>query len=174
MATNLEFIKEVVLDASGGSDTKIVLQNIFSERYDNYFITMTKIGSNIDYYVWSRLIDASDNEITGSEYAYASEQLKSYGAEYEGKSTGTTNWNYMSYVGSGDEDSGGMSLYIHNPYDANSYTFATGEGVGYYGTSGSLGYKFSGVHKVEERITGITFNGASDYSEFIVKVYGIK
>ena len=46
MASNLEFVKNVNFNTSPSSST-LVIDEVFTDRYDSYFVNLTKIDGNL-------------------------------------------------------------------------------------------------------------------------------
>ena len=68
----------------------------------------------------------------------------------------------------------GSVIYIFNPYDSSSYTFAKYQSSGDIG----LGSKTIGVYKVADQVTGLQFKPENAYAsakfDMDISVYGVK
>ena len=168
MAGNLEFIKS----ATGTSVTSLEVTDCFSASYDVYAFAITKVDATSDGNIDLRFIDSGGSVISDAEYDYANLQLISYGAFSEGRATGSTNINDIMRRDTDTEKNGGSIHYIFNPYDSSSYTFYQGQSGGAVASSGLIGTKAIGVHKVAEQITGFQLYGAT-FDTLEVKVYGL-
>jgi|SRR5210317_636670 len=170
MPGNLEFIKS----ASGTNVRSIDVNDCFSADYDVYKIVI----HNVDGYQASgnrlldmRFIDTVPSVISGTEYDYAVLNLDASNAFSE---TRLTNQNLIGrfYSYTNADDLGAVTIYIFNPNDSSSYTFAL------YQSSGWLGRGYSakgiGVHKQAEQITGVHFITNADNMDIDLSVYGVK
>tara|TARA_Y100000361_G_scaffold139447_1_gene142511 strand:+ start:256 stop:768 length:513 start_codon:yes stop_codon:yes gene_type:complete len=170
MATNLEFIKS----ASGTSVSSLSVTDCFSDTYDVYMVSITKLDQSAQDYIEARLIDSVGIDST-SNYDFASLELLAAGSFTEKRNTGQTGWaTSISYQNTGADDGVGITMYVFNPNDSSSYTFVKSHSSAYY-SGGGLGYKMIGVHKVAEQITGINFfprSGTLD--NMTINVYGVK
>ena len=172
MATNLQFIKS----ASGSGINSFSVTDCFSDKYDVYYVSVTKVDIAQAYYNRVRLINASGID-TGSNYDYAALQLTSYQNFSQVRSTTATFWLYSSWQSANASDGQGLGMYIFNPYDSSSYTFMTHQASGFNSGSGMLGFKGIGVHHTAEQITGIEFNtptSAYNYDNITVNIFGVK
>ena len=78
-------------------------------------------------------------------------------------------------MGTGDNGGTfGSVIYIFNPYDSSSYTFAKYQSSGDIG----LGSKTIAVYKVADQVTGLQFKPENAYSsakfDMDISVYGVK
>ena len=169
MATNLQFIKS----ASGTSVTSLEITNCFTDKYDVYAFAITKVDATSDGNMDLRFIDSGGSVISDAEYDYANLQLLSYSSFSEGRGTGSTNINDIMRRDTDTEKNGGGFHYIFNPNDSSSYTFYQGQSGGAVASSGLIGTKAIGVHKVAEQITGFQLYGAT-FDTLEVVVYGVK
>ena len=153
MAGSLEFIKS----ASGTSVSSLSVTDCFSADYDVYYLSISKLDTTGNSYIYMRLLDSGGSVISASEYATAWLDLKSYEAFTELKSTSFDKMGIGGSSGSLTTDLGGYSVYIYNPYDSSSYTFMNGQTSAYTvaPTNALAGGKSIGVHKSAEQISGI-------------------
>ena len=134
MASNLEFVKNVNFNTSPSSST-LVIDEVFTDRYDSYFVNLTKIDGNLSgYYISIKFLDSSGSLITSSDYNWASQQMASDNTYAESKGANTTLINNIGYSGSGalddDKFDGGTSMYIHNPASSSDFTFVHAQASG--------------------------------------------
>jgi len=169
MAGNLEFIKS----ASGTSVTSLEVTDCFSASYDVYAFAITKVDATSDGNIDLRFIDSGGSVISDAEYDYALLSLISYAGFGETKGTNGTKIENIMRVDTDTEKNGGSIHYIFNPYDSSSYTFYLGQSGGAVASSGLIGTKAIGVHKVAEQITGFQLYGAT-FDTLEVVVYGVK
>jgi len=172
MAGNLEFIKS----ASGTSVSSLSVTDCFSADYDVYYLSISKLDTTGNSYIYIRFIDSGGSVISASEYATAWLDLNSWTSFGEQKSTSFDKMGIGSSSGSLTTDLGGYSVYIYNPYDSSSYTFINGQSAAYTvaPTNALAGSKSIGVHKSAEQITGINLllnTGTID--NITANVYGL-
>ena len=67
----------------------------------------------------------------------------------------------------------GTVIYIYNPFDSSSYTFATWQNTG-LSSIGPPVRRGKGVLKVAESHTGINFTGSATILAVKASVYGVK
>ncbi len=178
MATNLQYIDQLKFNSSPSS-SQLVLDNIFTDQYDTYFVNINQVDGNLSgYYLWLRFIDSSGNQISDSEYDFAGLQMTSNAAFSQVRSTNTTLINYVGFSGSGgldvDQYDNGTSMYIYNPYDSSSYTFVQAQSGGVNSSNTLYGFKTIGVHKSAEAVRGIRIGGHSAFYGVNITVYGVK
>ena len=178
MATNLEYIDQLKFNSSPSSNT-LVLDNIFNDKYDTYFVNINQVDGNLSgYYLWMRFLDSSGNAISDSEYIFSTTQMTSHQSFTEVDSNGTTLINYVGFSGSGalDDDryDNGTSMYIFNPADSNSYTRVHSQCSGFNSSSQLYSLKTIGVHKSAEAVRGIRIGGHSAFYGVNITVYGVK
>ena len=169
MATELQFIKS----ASGTSVSSLSVTDCFSDKYDVYYISASKIDIATAYYNNIRVINSSGVD-SGANYDYAQLQMASYTTFSELRSTTATSWFYSSWQSANASDGVGLGVYIFNPYDSSSYTFMTHQASGFNSGSGMLGFKGIGVHHTAEQITGINITSPYNYDNIIINVFGVK
>ena len=171
MAGSLEFIKS----ASGTSVSSLSVTDCFSAKYDVYAFFIVKQDTTADVDTHLRFIDSGGSVISNLEYDTALLGLLSYAGFTEGRATNADRIYNIQRGETVSAENGGSIHYIFNPYDSSSYTFHQTSGAGAVGSSGLIGNKGIGVHKVAEQITGFNLfpnSGSYDYLE--VSVYGVK
>ena len=167
MATNLEFIKQV----SGTSVSSLSVTDCFSDKYDVYFISTSKIDTSVAGYVRPRFINSS-GVTTGSNYDQASLQLRSWGTFAEYQLVGYPSFLYTIYQTADSYAGTGLSMYVYNPYDSSSFTFMSSQSSS-QNPNGHNGWKSVGVYKVAEQITGFALTDIT-FDNVTVNVYGVK
>ena len=172
MATNLQFIKS----ASGTSVSSLSVTDCFSASYDVYKIVLTEFEIiNAGAVGRLRLLDSGGSVISDSEYDYANLDMPSFTGFSEDRSTSATFINRFTADTRNIYETGGIALYIYNPYDSSSYTFTQQQNTFFNNGNGGQGTKGIGVHKSTEQISGINFSLSSGNIENIaVSVYGVK
>jgi len=170
---NLEFIKSVT--ATGGVGL-VDVTDCFSNDYDVYEIYLTGFDiTQPNEPIYMRFLDSGGTVISASEYDYAYLQMRAYNTFTEGRATAQTAFNVMGIPSA--TQALGNKIVIFNPYDSSSYTFLLNQSSGIVtgGSGGGIGYKYIGVHKVTETITGMQWDGVgSNIDDFAISVYGVK
>jgi len=169
MATNLQFIKS----ASGTSVSSLSVTDCFSDKYDVYMVSITKLDQSAQNYIQARFIDSGGVDSTAN-YDFASLIMESATSFTESRNTGQTSFaSSISFQGTGADNGVGVTMYVFNPNDSSSFTFMKSQSSAYY--THSIGTKMIGVHKVAEQITGINFFPASGtLDNMTINVYGVK
>tara|TARA_Y100000004_G_C8810194_1_gene367322 strand:+ start:243 stop:764 length:522 start_codon:yes stop_codon:yes gene_type:complete len=170
MAGSLQFIQE--FEVTGTVQT-LDCDNIFSDRYDVYYLTVALKESSAgnDQWIRIRLIDNTGTVITASEYDYAQLTLIANTTFSELKGTGQAQILYGG-IGYSDDTGNGGGLYVINPNDSSSYTFLQAQSGSTVG--GTLyGGKAISVHKSAETIRGINFHTTAFWGSGTVRVYGL-
>ena len=172
MAGNLEFIKS----ASGTSVSFLDVTDCFSANYDVYYFALTKIKrASADNFIILRFLDSGGTVIDQAEYEYAALEIRAYTTFLEARATNQTKISEITYGSSNASNIGGISLYVHNPYDSSSYTFVQNQSSSFRASSGGWGNKTIAVHKVAEQISGVRFQAEGVNLDTIeVSVYGVK
>jgi len=168
---NLEFINSF----TSGSVTSFSIDNIFSDDYDVYYITGNTGSSNFtNDGIALRLLDNTGTIITATEYDKARLLMISNAAFQEVRATASDYlYSGIMYMKGDSSGGGGFGLYIYNPYDSSSYTFALSQNT-FQTTAGLGSNKFIGVHKVAETIRGINLSSTETMNAVEVSVYGVK
>ena len=171
---NLEFINSF----TSGSVTSFSIDNIFSDKYDVYYITGNT--GNTDFTndgIDLRLLDNTGTVISATEYDFARLNVYAHIPFIETRSTSDTYFmTALMYMKDNPSAIGaGFSMYIFNPYNSSSYSFLTLQNVGFDGgVNGMFGTKSIGVHKVAETIRGINLSSTETMNAVEVSVYGVK
>tara|TARA_R100001460_G_scaffold82206_1_gene123203 strand:- start:498 stop:1010 length:513 start_codon:yes stop_codon:yes gene_type:complete len=170
MATNLQFIKQVV----GTDVASLEMTDIFSADYNVYQIHFVGAEVSNDDYVYFRVINASGTD-TGSNYDNADLLMYAHTSFGEVKSKSTTTANYLGYLYPANYDDGiGVTMTVYNPFDSSSYTFFNAQFSSFANGVGLYGGKAIMSHKVAEQITGISVQRVGTYKKIIANVYGVK
>ena len=171
---NLEFIKSV----SGTIVSSLSVTDCFSADYDVYYLSITKIDQSANgTAIIHRFLDSSNTAITSASYDYAILVMKSNTTFAESKATNSTyGFGGVGYGIRDAEDGVGAGMYIYNPYESSSYTFATAQNSFIVLAGTTLeGYKSINVLKSAEQCNGIEFfPEAGDFTNITVSVYGVK
>ena len=178
MASNLEFVKNVNFNTSPSSST-LIIDEVFTDRYDSYFVNLTKIDGNLSgYYIALKFLDSSGSLITSSDYNWASQQMTSDNTYAESKGANTTLINNIGYSGSGglddDKFDGGTSMYIHNPASNSDFTFVHAQASGFNNSSVLYSFKTCGVLANTSAVRGFRLTGHSAFYGVNISVYGVK
>jgi hypothetical protein len=172
MATNLEFIKSVEVTSSVSS---IDIDNVFTDKYDVYYISITGFGTvgTSQTRLYLRYIDSSGSVESSSTYDYATLRMGAGSAFTEAKTT-TANYQQFSQIDKSPEGAG-LSFYVFNPFDSSSYTFLTFQMASHYGST-FLGTKGIGVEHTAQSYRGFQILEISTrpFDKGTVSVYGVK
>ena len=168
MAGSLEFIKS----ATGSSVSSLSVTDCFSDTYDVYFVSITKLNRSTAQYLRLKVIDSGGVDSTAN-YDLAALEMESSTSFAELKNTNQDQFTSLQYQGTGADDGAGLSMYVFNPFDSSSFTFFQSQSVGYY-SSGLIGHKMIGVHTVAEQILGLQFFPTSGTFDLTVNVFGVK
>ncbi len=172
MATNLQFIKSVEVTSSTSS---IDIDNVFTDNYDVYFISLTGFGttSTQQTRLYLRYIDSSGSVESGSTYDYATLRMFAGSSFTEANST-TATYQQFSQIDQSPEGAG-LSFYVFNPFDSSSYTFLTFQMASNYGSS-FLGTKGIGVEHTAQSHRGFQILEISTrpFNSGTISVYGVK
>jgi len=170
MASNLEFIKS----ASGTQVSTLDVTDCFSDNYDVYKIIFNGTNTNTNgIYTAFRVIVGGTAQASG--YDNATLFLKSYATFTEERRPSAGDFENVSYMGTGaNGGTFGSVIYIFNPYDSSSYTFAKYQSSGDIG----LGSKTIAVYKVADQVTGLQFKPENAFAsakfDMDISVYGVK
>lgn len=170
--SNLQFIKET---STSSNVSSLSVTDCFTSQYDVYkcIYTVNEVGTELA--TETRLLNAS-GAVTSSNYDHAV-QLMATNGSYSGESNvGNDKWQYTMY---NEGSVGGFYvMYIYNPTDSSSYTFANWQMASHYiasSTSVGLSRKGIGVLKVAEAHTGIqVYAGSSNITNSKLTVYGVQ
>ena len=164
----LRFIKE----QSASTVNSISITDIFSEDFDTYNIQYVggnySGGTSLD----GRLINASGNIISDSNYDYARSMTRSDTGEYDSYSANVSYFRSFGEVG----HTFAGNAWIINPYDNSSYTFVINQNAG--GLSGGstfFGMKHTSVYTKFHRATGLNLftDNTGATIDITVRVYGL-
>ena len=175
MATNLQFIQEFTI-ADNTTDADI--DNVFSDKYDVYLITLTNYNNKTDTggnRTQIRFIDSAGNVETGaSDYAYASLALHAGTSFSEHRDDANSLIDDVNRVDT--TASGNVNVIVYNPYSSSSYTFCQWQSDTQSDPSTLLGFKGIGVLKLAESMRGIRFRQVGNMGGDNIKcsVYGVK
>ena len=171
MASNLQFITS----SSGSNVSSLSIENCFDSRYDVYKVVIDTIefaSADLKF----RFIN-SGGVVSSSNYDDAVLLQRSYGDAGEIR---TNDGTELGSIGFYDQSSGINSgkggatvIYIYNPFDSSSYTFATWQNAG-VSSIGTPVRKGIGLLKVAESHTGINFTASSTVIAVKANIYGVK
>lgn len=160
--SNLRLINETNVSAL---TTSVFITDVFSADFDIYKITADNVVQNASASASSlhlRLINSSGSiESTSGDYDSAFLQLRDNASFFEGKSTTDTYMNIMLGQVDDNVSSNGAVMYIFNPYNSNSFTFALSQSQCMVGTV-ARGHKAIGVFTKTNFISGINIHLSSD------------
>ena len=149
----------LINETTASSVSTVSVTDVFSSDFDIYKIVinntdLTTSGSNAQ--IKMRFINASGSIVTDTDYDFAYQNLKASGSFTEARNTNQSAIEGNIWLGEDTADSGGVVIYVFNPYTSGSYTFSlwqsfsaltTNNGYGTKGI-GLLGhiYSMSGFH----------------------------
>ena len=174
MAGNLEFIKSA---STSSAVSELKVENCFSDKYDVYKVVLKVDSVTQEAGQSIRLVDSGNNVISDAEYDFAYEFMRvGSGSSSSQGYTGQTYWNFTMY---NEGTVGGFFvMYVYNPANSSSYTFANWQMATHYlasSTSVLMARKAIGVHKVAEQITGIAaIQAQTRLDGATLSVYGVK
>ena len=173
MSTNFQFIKSNTASSVSSMD----ITDCFTDQYDVYAIIIDNfdIGSGVDLAV--RLRNAS-GVVSSANYDDAIQLLRSYGGGFaDNNDENDTKWKSFGFYDPSSITQGlgiGTTIYIFNPTNTSSYTFALWQNAG-VSSIGTPVRKGIGVLKVAESHTGINFldSGGATILGISASVYGV-
>lgn len=175
--SNLRLIKQTA--TSSGIST-VSLEDVFSSDFDIYKVTIARTTYDVSntnvIALKARFISAGGSIVSASNYDSANMHMKADTTKDEDKFQNGT----YSYAGPiiGNYENGGGSHWIYNPYQNDTYTFMTFEGVGGYDTSNNRmrSQKGIGCLKQQASMTGINFYSSTATNTFsaYISVYGLR
>ena len=174
MATNLQFIKS----ASGTSVSSLSVTDSFNANYDVYKVILNDVEvTNSNAISRLRFLDSGGSVISASEYDFGALNIAAATSFAERRDTGQTYIDRLGTQHTGLIDGGTAIIYIYNPFDSSSYTFAHFQGMARANTGSVTGYgvKGIGVHKSAEQLSGLNiFPSAGTFDTISITVYGVK
>ena len=168
MATNLQFITNVK-----GADniTALDIDNVFSDKYDVYFVTHLTGQSSVGYISMS-LLDSAGSEVTTTTYDKAHLSMPANQSFSERRTVNNNKWERVNYTFQ-NAIGGTTSYYIYNPYNSSSFTFMTHQ-TGFESQGTLYGLKGIGVERTTATRRGFRISASSSFSGADISVYGVK
>ena len=168
MATNLEFINSF---DSGSGNSAISCDNVFSDKYSSYFVTL-RAGYSVQGYSSLRFIDSAGAVETSATQDTAILMLRSQTTFQERRLVNNSqieriNYTYQNAIG------GDTSFYVHNPYDSSSFTFIQWQS-GFESEGYMWGMKGIGVEKTAQTIRGFQIYSSGEIRDNKIAVFGVK
>ena len=171
MASNLQFITS----SSGSNVSSHSIENCFSAKYDIYKVVIDTLEFASSDGAF-RFINSS-GVVSSSNYDDAVHLQRSYGNFADSQSSGATSLGSIGFYdpASGVNQGKGNAtiIYIYNPFNSDSYTFATWQNTG-VSSIGPPVRRGVGVLKVAESHTGINFTGGATILGVKASIYGVK
>ena len=166
MAGNLEFINSF---DSGTGNSAISCENVFTDKYSSYFVTL-RAGYSTQGYSFLRFINSS-GVVSTATYVFAYQALIANLSFQEVRNTTASesriNYTYNNAIG------GNSAIYIHNPYDSSAYTFFQWQN-GFESVGTMWGMKGIGVEKTAQTITGLHIFSNGEIRDNKISIYGVK
>jgi len=171
MATNLRLLHKI---ENRSAVTNLEISNVFSADYDIYKVTISNgtISGNPDYHTF-RVMNSSGSD-SGSNYRHAVLQIPSHQSEFEGKSTGTTHFQYGGRMGTNHQEGVGHDVYFFNPFDSTKFTYIINASSSFEVGTAMYGFQGICVHEVQESILGFSMHRTGSFVNFDVSVFGVE
>ena len=159
MSGSLQLIRQDTINNTVTSAFNIgtTSDKAFTTDFDVYLANLTMDGSTTNSEtIQCRLIDASGNVISDSEYDNASFQM--FGHASFGEERGINDSEIQDIWGTYDKLPEGLasSIYIYNPANSSAFTFLHGAATNAF-NGNFKAHKSISVHKSAEEIIGIQF-----------------
>jgi hypothetical protein len=175
--SNLRLINETTATSVSSVD----ITDVFSADFDIYKIEIEADDYNANSLLTLRLINSSGSVISSTDYANAIQYQRTDTTFSELRSTADTVLfervlGFFSY-NSGSRQGGAGTVYIFNPSNTSSYTFALAQASSDLQTGRFGGVKGIGVLKQTSSITGFQLTQdiyTATYGEIKAKVYGLR
>jgi len=175
--SNLRLINET----TASSVSSVDITDVFSADFDIYKIEIEADDYNANSLLTLRLINSSGSVISSTDYANANQYLRTDTTFSEERST-ASNVLFAKVLGffsynSGSRQGGAGTVYIFNPTNTSSYTFALAQASSDAQTSRLGGVKGIGVLKQTSSITGFQLTQTTytaTYGDIKAKVYGLR
>ena len=168
MAGSLEFITNV---QGGNNITALDIDNVFSDKYDVYFVTHLTGQSSVGYISMS-LLDSAGSEVTTATYDKAHLSMPASTSFSEYRLVNNDRWERVNYTYQ-NAIGGTTSYYIYNPYDSSSYTFMSFQN-GFESQGTMYGLKGIGVETTSASRRGFRIRASANFSGADISVYGVK
>jgi len=175
--SNLRLINET----NASSVSSVNITDVFSADFDIYKIEIEADDYNANSLLTLRLINSSGSVISSTDYQNANLYLRTDSGYSEERST-ADNVLFAKVLGffsynSGSRQGGAGTVYIFNPTNTSSYTFALAQASSDAQTSRLGGVKGIGVLKQTSSITGFQLTQdiyTATYGDIKAKVYGLR
>ena len=169
MATQLEFINSF---DSGTGNSLVSCDNVFSDKYKSYFVTL-RAGYSAQGYSQLRLLNSSGSPINSATYDCAIHMIVTNAAFQEYRATNAGFLPRINYTYNNGY-TGTTSFYVHNPYDSSSFTFFQWQNT-FESVGTPWGMKGIGVEKTAQTCRGFDiYVTAGVIEDNIISVYGVK
>jgi hypothetical protein len=170
---SLEFIKQTSTESNVSS---LSVTDCFTSTYKFYkcVYSVDEVGTEVA--TETRLLNSS-GAVTSSNYDHAVEFMRVGSGSYsEGSNENNDKWQFTMY---NEEAKGGFYvMYLYNPADASTFTFANWQMSSTYLASSTrvlMARKGIGVLKVAEAHTGIqVYALSSNITKSKLTVYGVR
>ena len=175
--SNLRLINET----TASSVSSVDITDVFSADFDIYKIEIEADDYNANSILTLRLINSSGSVLSSTDYQNAVQYQRTDTTFSEYRSTADTVLlervlGFFSY-NSGSRQGGAGTVYIFNPTNTSSYTFALAQASSDAQTNRLGGIKGIGVLKQTSSITGFQLTQdiyTATYGEIKAKVYGLR
>jgi len=173
--SNLRLINETSVSSSVAN---VQVQDVFSSDFDIYKIVisntdLTTSGSNAQ--IIMRFINASGSLVKDTDYDFAYQNIKPFASFTEAQNTNQSAIDGLIWLGEDSADSGGVVVYVFNPYTSGSYTFSLFQSFSALTTDNGYGTKGIGMLEHIYSMSGfqlLVSTGTIDV--MTIKTYGLR
>lgn len=168
----LRFISET----TATSTSSLSVTDVFTSDFSVYKVELIRpdLNTGTGTYVDFRFV-TSDGIVVSTDYGYGIEVMNSNAGFGSDKNANESFMRGFRYSSNSSADGGGMVLWIFEPTNTSTYTFARVQ-AGSYSTAESknVSTKGIGVLQTTDSIGGINFFHTNNFDSIHVKVYGLR
>jgi len=172
--SNLRLINET----TASSVASVSVTDVFTSDFDIYKIVINNTDlttSGINVQIKMRFINASGSIVTDTDYDFAYSNLKTYSAFTEARNTNQSAIEGNIWLGEDTADSGGLVVYLFNPYNSGRYTFSLFQSFATLTSDNGYGTKGIGVLKHIHSMSGFhLLLSAGSFDTITTKTYGLR
>jgi len=172
--SNLRLINET----TASSVASVSVTDVFTSDFDIYKIVINNTDlttSGINVQIKMRFINASGSIVTDTDYDFAYSNLKTYSAFTEARNTNQSAIEGNIWLGEDTADSGGLVVYLFNPYNSGRYTFSLFQSFATLTSDNGYGTKGIGVLKDIHSMSGFhLLLSAGSFDTITTKTYGLR
>jgi len=172
--SNLRLINET----TASSVASVSVTDVFTSDFDIYKIVINNTDlttSGINVQIKMRFINASGSIVTDTDYDFAYSNLKTSSAFTEARNTNQSAIEGNIWLGEDTADSGGLVVYLFNPYNSGRYTFSLFQSFATLTSDNGYGTKGIGVLKHIHSMSGFhLLLSAGSFDTITTKTYGLR